>query len=137
MPLMAIRYKYKYSKFLWFISNDGVVITDQGYPYLYSFLDNYSNFYTHPIVCPHIQAVNYIPVMQYNNTTLCGAALWVSENYRLIHWRGNSTRVNPVDPVKVKCTTGKSGVPPRNGSAGSSLRTTPVINPLYQLNKLL
>ena len=54
-----------------------------------------------------------------------GAALLVVESYRLIPWYRYSSRVNPVDPEKVQCTTGNLGVPTRTGLDGSRLRTDP------------
>ena len=51
-PLMYIRYKYNNRKVLWYIATKGSESTEPGYPYLYSFPDNYFNVSICPVFFP-------------------------------------------------------------------------------------
>ena len=49
-PLLAIGYKYNFSKFLGFIATEGAGSTERGDPYLSRFPKMYSNVSIRPIV---------------------------------------------------------------------------------------
>ena len=53
-PLLAIGYKYNFSKFLGFIATEGAGSTEPGDPYLSHYPDIYSNVSVRPVVPPHL-----------------------------------------------------------------------------------
>ena len=54
IPLMAIRYKWRFQKGLGFVAKEGGGINQPGVPYLHSYPENYSNFSMHPFLCPRV-----------------------------------------------------------------------------------
>ena len=64
-------------------------------------------------------------------------SIWLTYSWRSIPRHRESFRVNPVDSVKVQCTTRKLGVPPRTGLDSSRLHTYLVIHTFWQLRNAL
>ena len=68
--LVAIRYKLKSWKVIWFISIEGSVNTDPGDTYLFCYPHTYSNVSICPVVCPNVLGGYFnasIAIDNYNN----------------------------------------------------------------------
>ena len=54
IPLLAIRYKYRYQKVLGFINTKGAVSTETGVPYFSHYPENYSHVSIFPVLFTHV-----------------------------------------------------------------------------------
>ena len=83
-PLIAIGYKYKVRKVLYFIVTDNSGIKQAGLPYLSNYPDQFTNVAIFPVARTLFISKFLLLLMRLNHTTVQGSLIWNWRSYVLL-----------------------------------------------------